>query len=393
MPPKRNGSRRLIKDPARRARVLAGLKFVGERFAPRLTKRISQAVQLGRAIHKALPPRSANPEYKTVMAPLNTGRVARGGIATQTNIPGGVRVVHRELVLNYDIYNGANDATFGMSINPGLATIFPWLSNVAMQYQTYVFNSLSFTYEPNCPTTTAGQFLMALDFNVQDARPTNYPELISLATSTATPFWVKTTLGANQSDLHKMKQKFIRTGNPATGQDINTTDVANFYYGNPAVLTAYSSVGYVWVSYSVDLFTPQYNVLAQVSAQNATVVTNGGVSLANPFGSIATPPVLGGGLQVTASLNTLTIARYGYYLLVWKITGVGLIADSFPTLVTTNPIGIFGASIKINAAATVGVMFGVFRNSMHTNYTFDFTGCAVSISDVTLHISPHSTVL
>jgi len=232
--------------------------------------------------------------------------------------------------------------------------------------------------------------MMALDFNNQDAMPGNYQELISLKNSTSNPLWVKNVLTAQAPELHKMKQKFIRTGAAATGQDINTTDAATFYWGWTQMTPTLNNAGYMWVTYSVDLFTPQYNVAASTESVTGAVHSVTGVNLLNIFG---TTPVLTGGLIMTALANTLTIDRNGLFLFTWKITGVGLVPDSFPTITTLNSVGAFGVSIKINAAATIAVMFGVFRNRPENPYVFDFTGTAGAITESELHVSPHSFTL
>lgn len=154
------------------------------------------------------------------------------------------------------------------SINPGLSATFPWLSSIASRYESYIFESLSFSYKPVCPTTTPGSMMLAIDYDASDPIPPNKATIMSYQGAVRTAPWGETTFNAMGSDLRKFGvQRYIR-GSATTG-DIKTTDVGNFFIasqGTPGVATG---LGELYVKYRVKLFTPQ---LATVAPANTTRV-------------------------------------------------------------------------------------------------------------------------
>ncbi len=72
-----------------------------------------------------------------------------------------IRVRHREFV--NDISGNTSFGTVGYYINPGLRSSFPWLSNVANNFETYRFNKLCYEYRTASATSEIGKALLAVD--------------------------------------------------------------------------------------------------------------------------------------------------------------------------------------------------------------------------------------
>lgn len=57
---------------------------------------------------------------------------------------------------------------YSFPINPRYASTFPWLSRIAQCYDMYRINSLTFRYQPTCPTTREGEVVMFFDYDPSD---------------------------------------------------------------------------------------------------------------------------------------------------------------------------------------------------------------------------------
>jgi hypothetical protein len=166
----------------------------------------------------------------------------------------GATISHREFIA--DITGSELFGLTSFEINPGLSSLFPWLSNIAVNYETFKFTKLQFHYETAVSTTTGGSILLAVDYDAADAPPVNKREMMSYASATRSAAWQESTFNCRPSDLCKfVKERYVRS--KTENGDIKTYDVGNFFIatqGTPA-----AEMGELYVSYTVQLHTPQYN--------------------------------------------------------------------------------------------------------------------------------------
>jgi len=233
---------------------------------------------------------------------------------------GRIRVRHREYFSDIvSPNNGFNDTSF--SIQPGNSIMFPWLSTIAENYESYKFNSLSFEYETMCATSQAGKLLMAVDFDASDAPPINKTQLMADHNAVSSAVWQECCYKASKEDLNKFgPQKFVRTGNVAA-TDIKTYDIGNLQVATQGAGGSSLTVGELYVSYDVELMTPQINPIP-LSFHG---VAGTGIS---PDLILGTAPTITGSLPVTEITNgtttTLSILRVGQYLVSFFYVGTGL---------------------------------------------------------------------
>ena len=197
-------------------------------------------------------------------------------LVTKTRVPAikattrGVVVVHREYIQDVT----AADANFRnntFSVNPGLATTFPWLSAIAGRFESYLFRRLHFIYEPICPTTTPGAVMMAIDYDAVDAAPTTKVVLMAYRGAVRSAPWNITRFDATRGDLRKFGiQRFVRTGANPTGTDLKTYDVGNFQLATQNTPAGATTLGELYVEYEVEFFTPQIPTSLTRSQRNVT---------------------------------------------------------------------------------------------------------------------------
>jgi hypothetical protein len=189
---------------------------------------------------------------------VTSAPVALGSIIETTTPFQSVRIKHREFV--EDIVT--DDSPFKMEvipINPGLPSAFPWLAEIAQHFESYIFNSLEYHYITVVPTDTAGATAICPDYDAADDNSTlTKQRLFSFEDSVRGPIWQNITMSCKRSNLHKMKEHFVRMDDLAANLDIKTYDVLQLMVAISGNATE-SVVGELWVTYDISLFTPQLN--------------------------------------------------------------------------------------------------------------------------------------
>ena len=97
------------------------------------------------------------------------------------NGDGYARVQHREFIRDLDLYDVFDPLTF--LLNPTNATVFPWLSNVARNYEMYKFRGVVIGYRGQgttfSETGSLGSIAIATQYDVQDLHFTSKGEMLS----------------------------------------------------------------------------------------------------------------------------------------------------------------------------------------------------------------------
>lgn len=194
-----------------------------------------------------------------------------------TNTSKGVIVRHKEMFLVPSVVD-ASFVTSGYWVNPGMTSVFPWLSSIALRYETYRFHSLRFIWQSQCPTISPGSVGLALDFDVSDPGPADLMEYMSMQDSTVGPVWSPLALNVDLSGSHGTF-KYVRAGMPAGTWDQKTYDLGSFYFMTNG-LTVPTSPGMVLVEYEIELCTPQIQDPAAGS-----IYAPGGLSATNLVGT------------------------------------------------------------------------------------------------------------
>lgn len=223
-------------------------------------------------------PRAEKPINNPVVSARTNQPVARTHVRPNMapkirQVREGCVITHREYV--YDVTRNVNVfATDTFSINPGLASTFPWLSQIAGRFESYTFERLDFIYETTVSTATAGSIMMAVDFDASDASPATKVQLMSYAGATRAAPWQAVRLVTSAIDRKKMvTERYTRTGALQVGADIKTYDVGNFFLSTIGIAAPNATLGELYVEYTVRLRTPQIPTGGQLSLNTRTVQT------------------------------------------------------------------------------------------------------------------------
>lgn len=142
-------------------------------------------------------------------------------------------------------------------INPRNSILFPWLSQIARAYDLYRFKRLTFEYVPSVPSTTPGQIVMALDYDVKDANLATTPEVLqSYAGAVTSQVYVPSIVQFDgERTVLKDHKYFCSTSTvPDRLNDVATLIVHLTVPPGTANDTVYGSL---FANYDIDFYDPE----------------------------------------------------------------------------------------------------------------------------------------
>lgn len=207
---------------------------------------------------------------------------------------GAVTVSRREYIA--DIY--APSTQFNVqsySLNPGLEATFPWLSQIAQNYDEYEFEQIIFTFKStttdigSSTTGQCGTVIMATNYNA--SAPPFQDKIVMLEYDGAS------SCKATESMLHGVEcdpdklsgspGKYVRANPILVNQDAKDFDQGLFQLAvaNAPSGFANNTIGELWVSYTVKLRKPKFFVSRGLGISRDIYVSGGSETLTLPFGA------------------------------------------------------------------------------------------------------------
>lgn len=196
-------------------------------------------------------------------------------------------VIHREYIT--DITGNTSDfaVVFNQNVNPGNYDLFPWLAGVARRFESYQFTKLEFEYSTISTTIDRGYAALVIDYDPTDAQPTTKSQALQYQSTIKCAVWQSATHKSTSQNLHKRKTYFVQTSvSPPTGTS-DTHDTGRLFVCAGSNNSA-QKIGELWVSYVVELMTPQLTTLGPVLGFGhkfvATAFTTNPLSDNRPYG-------------------------------------------------------------------------------------------------------------
>ncbi len=253
---------------------------------------------------------------KVSVAPVSKQRRVTTG-APQIHYQGGSDgrcvVRHREYV--QDISGSVGFSCSTLAVNPGIAATFPWLSQIAPNYESYIFKKCNFEFETQKSTASSGSLMMAIDYDAADSAPSDKTTLMSYMGAVRSAVWDECRFAGDRADLRKFgQQRYNRSAALASNLDIKTYDVGNLQIATQGCADT-SAIGELYVDYEVEFHTPQKS-----SAPAATAAQwLRGASGTAGTSWLGTTPVSTGAALFTATASTLTCVVPGSYMVTVKL--------------------------------------------------------------------------
>jgi hypothetical protein len=297
----------------------------------------------------------------------------------------GFRIKHREFVR--DVSSSIAFSLFTLAVNPGVQDTFPWLSEIANNFDCWVPHGIIFEYrttsgESIASTNTAlGCVTMATCYDVYDPNFSNKQQMeaYEFSTSTVPSKGVLHPLEC-APDSGVLNCRYVRQAASATPTgsalfyDLGTFQCATSGAQNANV------IGELWVTYDIEFRRPRLSQSATYFA-HITQLTTGTCTQANPWGptgaaiKVNTVPYL-----TTVGGNVLRLPFAGVYTLhfIWGgNTITGNASSSGGSSCTQSPNLLDGDSVSnrfVTGAPT----------SMYTQYYTVGTQTSTTSNDITI---------
>lgn len=278
----------------------------------------------------------------------------------------GVRIIHREFVQNIE---GSAYYTnrFRTHINPGLASAFPWLSTIAMQFEEWQPNGILFQYVPTSgniavSTPALGVVVAATQYDLSDGPFTSKVQIESTQYCSSTvPCGSMVHPVECERDLVATKILRVRHTDevidPAENQfyDLGITTVATTGMNSQYV------TGELWVTYDITLMKPRINLQGLVGEMYHFVSTPAGAA------AFVCPQGTNGFINLVPSYSPSPLRWVNRTLELkpgrWLVSGIfiaGTTLDDVPGLTLTN--GTYVTAWNSGATAFFGMYEGAAAN-------------------------------
>jgi hypothetical protein len=259
---------------------------------------------------------------------------------------GGVRLKHREYI--QDIYLLAQAGTFftnsTFTVNPGLSYVFPYLAQIAANFEQYKFHGLVFEFVSSTSQygqTALGTYVMAMEYNSAAPVFTTKPQMensdyaLSARLDKSGMYGVECAKGSQAQEYF-----YVR----APGQTVvpNLYDLGTMQLGVATTtvpagstgLVAGSAIGELWVTYDVELIRPRISVFRP----GYTHLRSSDITTALPLGPVASQTIIAYGSMT--GINTGTAGQINFpnasvgdiYQVTASWTGTVSTALVYPTL-------------------------------------------------------------
>lgn len=185
------------------------------------------------------------------------------------DLSGDIYFSHREFLGNVRATGGVgNISPFEIvkyPLNPGLLTTFPWLSQIANQFELYELHGCIFEYRPTSGelgatgSNSLGKIVMATNYDPDAPDFATSVQMENYDYANACKPSERMVHGIETADKQRAtKMLYVRSG--ASSKDKLFTDLGNFFIateGLPITSGTTANVGELWVSYRVKLSRAQ----------------------------------------------------------------------------------------------------------------------------------------
>lgn len=224
-----------------------------------------------------------------VQASSAYGVIRTGQRPVTTRLPeGDIRVQHSELFA--DITVPATSTEFnatGYDINVA-DSMFPWLSDLATQYERYRIESLVFKFMSNVASSTAGRIYLGVDYDGADDAPSSGAAMSLLSSNVMANVWVpEVILHCDKAALRGLGLWLTTDSVAKDGHAESFASLAGRFFVATEGVPVNTVCGSVIVEYVVRLHLPHSDPGAIALRSSRYLTTSGGARV----GGVAAPAV------------------------------------------------------------------------------------------------------
>lgn len=309
--------------------MFRGIQYMNNKSNPLSTQR-SVGPKQKTKVRKVAKPKQNGPRVPSASnfytAPVGAAKIRQQTPPSMNYSKDGREVVveHTELIVS-DVAGSVDFLNRPFPVNPGMSITFPWLSQMAVLFESYQFDKLEFEYENATSSTSVGTVMSAVDYDASDPAPVSKIQLAAYEGYKRSVPWLDFTQKSPKRDLQKRKTYFVRNGTIPAGSSINDFDTGNFNLATQGQATT-ANIGELYVHYKVKFTTPQLSNPAVGQSKSGRITSTPAVPVLVAPGSNV-PLVMTG---TTPTALTLTATEPFNCLLVMN----GQLNAGVPTVTT-----------------------------------------------------------
>lgn len=265
---------------------------------------------------------------------------------SSTKYGNSVCITHKEFIADVSGSTAFTNAVY--PINPGLESTFPWLSEVAKNFEEYDFEALAFVFNStsadalNSTNTALGTVIGAVQYNGINApfgskqEMENYEFARSGKPSSSNMYFVECAPGENPLDHY-----YIRTGAVPSGADQRLYDVGDFQIATTGMQAA-AVIGELWVTYKIHLYKPRMALPGAGILTSHWQLPAASVATTNAyFGSSPSTlvPQPGSNLNCVLGADTITFpatVQDGNFMVIYQVKGSSTVLTNALALTATS---------------------------------------------------------
>lgn len=304
---------------------------------------------------------------------------------------GGTIIRHQEYlgdVITSSVANTFNLQSF--PLNPAVETTFPWLAQIAANYEEYEFEGLLFQFRStsadalNSVNTALGSVIMATNYDAADPLFASKTEMLnyefSCSSKPSDSLVHMIECAPNQTVLG---HRYTRPGLPPAGTDIRFFDLGNFQIATTGFQGTNVNIGELHCTYQVRLLKPKLFVALGSDINYARHTSDVGVTAAVPLGTNGTDVIVSDnmGITVTATVVSFPVSQIvETYWVYYLINGTVAAAIVAPVITVTNCVAVAGSTAQTPVNGSTSTGFSIYfkirtlGNSLIPSLTFGVAG-------------------
>lgn len=184
-------------------------------------------------------------------------------IPKMENSRGGFCVKHKEFL--GDILGSEVFRTVSHFLNPGNKTMFPWLSQIAENFEQWrpkgimlMYKAMSTPLAGSAANPSLGTVMMTTDYNVYNGEFGNKIQMESYEGCVSiVPYKSVKHMVECSNRLNPMGIYYVRSGTVPPGGDQRLYDLGRFQLAVSGMQSANHTIGELWISYDIELLKPR----------------------------------------------------------------------------------------------------------------------------------------
>lgn len=231
---------------------------------------------------------SGRGEYTAANETIAGSEISSPQMISVPDESGSIIISNREYVS--DIFAPAVTGSFDNNVfylNPGLESTFPWLAQIAANYEEYEFIQCIFEFKSaiqdvNSANGQVGTMIGSCNYNPSQPAFTDKPAMVSYYGSVSSKTTDNMIVGVecDPKKLSGSAGRYVRVNPVMSGEDLKTYDHGTFQLATHNIPTSMlnGTLGELYVVYKIKLRKPKFLTGRGLALTRALFVSNGGTS-------------------------------------------------------------------------------------------------------------------